>query len=106
MEKERDFYFGKLRNIELICQEKDGEDDPTLSRIIQILYATDVSSRLPTELAHTGLYYSVITLLLLELFGLLFQSEVVSSRSRDDGTHLSTFLRWTMVSNLFSRLDI
>lgn len=44
MEKERDFYFGKLRNIELICQEKEGEGDPTLQRIIDILYATDVSS--------------------------------------------------------------
>lgn len=43
MEKERDFYFGKLRNIELICQEKEGEGDPTLQRIIDILYATDVS---------------------------------------------------------------
>ncbi|CAF96172.1 unnamed protein product, partial [Tetraodon nigroviridis] len=47
MEKERDFYFGKLRNIELICQEKEGEEDATLSRIINILYATDVSSWLP-----------------------------------------------------------
>ena len=44
MEKERDFYFGKLRNIELICQEKENEEDPTLNRIIDILYATDVSS--------------------------------------------------------------
>ncbi|MBN3325131.1 MARE1 protein, partial [Atractosteus spatula] len=43
MEKERDFYFGKLRNIELICQEKEGENDPTLQRIVDILYATDVS---------------------------------------------------------------
>uniref|UniRef100_A0A8C5D0J9 Microtubule-associated protein RP/EB family member 1 n=1 Tax=Gouania willdenowi TaxID=441366 RepID=A0A8C5D0J9_GOUWI len=43
MEKERDFYFGKLRNIELICQEKEGEEDPTLQRIMEILYATDVS---------------------------------------------------------------
>ncbi|XP_048879600.1 microtubule-associated protein RP/EB family member 1-like isoform X1 [Brienomyrus brachyistius] len=41
MEKERDFYFGKLRNIELICQEKEGESDPTLQRIVDILYATD-----------------------------------------------------------------
>lgn len=44
MEKERDFYFGKLRNIELICQEKEGDEDATLSRIINILYATDVRS--------------------------------------------------------------
>ncbi|MGH0143151.1 UNVERIFIED_CONTAM: hypothetical protein FKN15_034535 [Acipenser sinensis] len=43
MEKERDFYFGKLRNIELICQEKEGESDPTLQKIVDILYATDAS---------------------------------------------------------------
>lgn len=43
MEKERDFYFGKLRNIELICQEKEGEGDPSLQKIVDILYATDVS---------------------------------------------------------------
>lgn len=43
LEKERDFYFSKLRNIELICQEKEGEADPTLQKIVDILYATDVS---------------------------------------------------------------
>lgn len=44
MEKERDFYFGKLRNIELICQEQEGESgDPTMQKIFDILYATDVS---------------------------------------------------------------
>lgn len=42
LEKERDFYFGKLRNIELICQENEGENDPVLQRIVDILYATDV----------------------------------------------------------------
>ncbi|XP_052397745.1 microtubule-associated protein RP/EB family member 1-like isoform X1 [Carassius gibelio] len=47
MEKERDFYFGKLRNIELICQEKDGEGDPTLQRIVDILYATDEGFVIP-----------------------------------------------------------
>nr|6YF5_A Chain A, Prelamin-A/C,Microtubule-associated protein RP/EB family member 1 [Homo sapiens]6YF5_B Chain B, Prelamin-A/C,Microtubule-associated protein RP/EB family member 1 [Homo sapiens]6YF5_C Chain C, Prelamin-A/C,Microtubule-associated protein RP/EB family member 1 [Homo sapiens]6YF5_D Chain D, Prelamin-A/C,Microtubule-associated protein RP/EB family member 1 [Homo sapiens] len=36
-----DFYFGKLRNIELICQENEGENDPVLQRIVDILYATD-----------------------------------------------------------------
>ncbi|KAF5890164.1 DNA (cytosine-5)-methyltransferase 3A-like isoform X2, partial [Clarias magur] len=41
LEKERNFYFGKLRNIELICQEKEGEPDPTLQKIFAILYATD-----------------------------------------------------------------
>ncbi|XP_058847006.1 microtubule-associated protein RP/EB family member 1-like isoform X2 [Acipenser ruthenus] len=52
MEKERDFYFGKLRNIELICQEKEGESDPTLQKIVDILYATDaVSNCLESETA-------------------------------------------------------
>lgn len=46
LEKERDFYFGKLRNIELICQENEGENDPVLQRIVEILYATDVSNLL------------------------------------------------------------
>uniref|UniRef100_A0A3P9I573 Microtubule-associated protein RP/EB family member 1 n=1 Tax=Oryzias latipes TaxID=8090 RepID=A0A3P9I573_ORYLA len=39
LEKERDFYFGKLRDIELICQEN--ENNPVLSKIIDILYATE-----------------------------------------------------------------
>lgn len=52
MEKERDFYFGKLRNIELICQEKEGEGDPTLQKIVDILYATDVSLALTDNKFH------------------------------------------------------
>ncbi|XP_026868560.1 microtubule-associated protein RP/EB family member 1a isoform X1 [Electrophorus electricus] len=47
LEKERDFYFGKLRNIELVCQEKEGEDDPTLKKILDILYATDEGFEVP-----------------------------------------------------------
>ncbi|XP_077395223.1 microtubule-associated protein RP/EB family member 3a isoform X4 [Festucalex cinctus] len=41
LEKERDFYFSKLRDIELICQEHESENNPVLSRIINILYATE-----------------------------------------------------------------
>ncbi|KAM4529896.1 microtubule-associated protein RP/EB family member 3-like isoform 1-T2 [Fundulus diaphanus] len=41
LEKERDFYFGKLRDIELICQDNDGENSPVLGKIIDILYATE-----------------------------------------------------------------
>ncbi|GAA6106056.1 microtubule-associated protein RP/EB family member 1a isoform X2 [Tachysurus ichikawai] len=51
LEKERDFYFGKLRNIELICQEKEGEADPTLKKIVDILYATDEGFEIPEEVA-------------------------------------------------------
>ncbi|XP_060086486.1 microtubule-associated protein RP/EB family member 1 isoform X1 [Heteronotia binoei] len=49
LEKERDFYFGKLRNIELICQENEGETDPVLQRIVEILYATDEGFVIPDE---------------------------------------------------------
>ncbi|CAL8293091.1 unnamed protein product [Boreogadus saida] len=41
LEKERDFYFSKLRDIELICQEHESETNTSLSKIIDILYATE-----------------------------------------------------------------
>ena len=41
LEKERDFYFGKLRDIEVLCQEQ--EDVPVVGKILEILYATEVS---------------------------------------------------------------
>ncbi|KAM9467597.1 microtubule-associated protein RP/EB family member 3b [Clarias gariepinus] len=41
LEKERDFYFGKLRDIELICQQHESENNPVLAKIIDILYATE-----------------------------------------------------------------
>ncbi|XP_076834428.1 microtubule-associated protein RP/EB family member 3a isoform X1 [Brachyhypopomus gauderio] len=41
LEKERDFYFSKLRDIELICQEHENENNPVLTRIVDILYATE-----------------------------------------------------------------
>ncbi|XP_033644594.1 microtubule-associated protein RP/EB family member 1-like isoform X6 [Asterias rubens] len=41
LEKERDFYFEKLRNIEVICQEGENEEIPGVKRILEILYATE-----------------------------------------------------------------
>ncbi|CAL8367187.1 unnamed protein product [Lota lota] len=48
-EKERNFYFGKLRTIEVICHDKemDGGGDPTLQKILEILYATDEGFVMP-----------------------------------------------------------
>jgi RP/EB family microtubule-associated protein len=43
LEKERDFYFGKLRDIEVMCQENDNEQNPISQKILDILYATEVS---------------------------------------------------------------
>jgi len=41
LEKERDFYFGKLRDIEVLCQENEEEQSPVIKSILDILYATD-----------------------------------------------------------------
>lgn len=42
LEKERDFYFSKLRDIELICQEHENENSPIITGIVSVLYATEV----------------------------------------------------------------
>lgn len=52
LEKERDFYFSKLRDIELICQEHENENSPIITGIVSVLYATEVSTEhaLPVRL--------------------------------------------------------
>ncbi|CAG5118894.1 unnamed protein product [Candidula unifasciata] len=39
LEKERDFYFNKLREIEVICQDNEGA--PHIKEIMDVLYATE-----------------------------------------------------------------
>ncbi|KAG5891416.1 hypothetical protein JTB14_031482 [Gonioctena quinquepunctata] len=48
LEKERDFYFGKLRDIEVMCQEcEDG--NPIIQKILEVLYATEEGFAPPDE---------------------------------------------------------
>jgi len=50
LERERDFYYNKLRDIEIICQSVDGEEKPEiLQKINDILYATEEGFSLPVE---------------------------------------------------------
>lgn len=48
LEKERDFYFGKLRDIEVMCQESD-ESNPLIQKILDVLYATEEGFAPPEE---------------------------------------------------------
>ena len=48
LEKERDFYFGKLRDIEVMCQEND-DPNPLIQKILDVLYATEEGFAPPDE---------------------------------------------------------
>jgi RP/EB family microtubule-associated protein len=41
VEKERDFYFSKLRDIEILCQQHEDQNMEIIQKIFKILYATD-----------------------------------------------------------------
>jgi len=41
VEKERDYYFSKLREVELLCQEHGEESAPFVERLMEVLYASD-----------------------------------------------------------------
>ena len=48
LERERDFYYNKLRDIEIICQSDDSEEKPAvLMKINEVLYATEEGFSLP-----------------------------------------------------------
>lgn len=41
LERERDFYYTKLREVEVLCQGHENEDVPFLQDVLAILYKTD-----------------------------------------------------------------
>lgn len=49
LEKERDFYFAKLRDIEIFCQMSELEDLPMAAAVKMILYAADAKGSALTE---------------------------------------------------------
>ena len=55
LERERDFYFGKLRDIEVLCQEAESSDLPVVKNILDILYATEVQEDEDGTMVKTGL---------------------------------------------------
>jgi len=60
LEKERDFYFAKLRDIEILVQQqteelaKGGQEDATLGEIQKILYSTEEGFEVPEGGAAQG----------------------------------------------------
>jgi len=53
LEKERNFYFGKLRTIEVLCQQDETKDAETKGKILQVLYSTEEEEKAP-EAETTG----------------------------------------------------
>ncbi|KAL5722716.1 Microtubule-associated protein RP/EB member 1B [Ranunculus cassubicifolius] len=49
LEKERDFYFAKLRDIEILCQDSELENLPMAAAIKKILYAADAKESALSE---------------------------------------------------------
>ncbi|KZT59340.1 hypothetical protein CALCODRAFT_523333 [Calocera cornea HHB12733] len=60
LEKERDFYFGKLRDIEILVQTQaealaaEGKEDETLKEIQKILYSTEDGFEVPETVEGEG----------------------------------------------------
>ncbi|CAJ0929689.1 unnamed protein product, partial [Mesorhabditis belari] len=49
LEKERDFYFSKLRQIEIVCQDNETIGNVEVSRVLNILYETEEGFAAPEE---------------------------------------------------------
>jgi len=49
LEKERDFYFSKLRDIEVLAQEHEADGGEFTQRALQVLYATEDGFAVPED---------------------------------------------------------
>uniref|UniRef100_A0AC35UH04 EB1 C-terminal domain-containing protein n=1 Tax=Rhabditophanes sp. KR3021 TaxID=114890 RepID=A0AC35UH04_9BILA len=50
LEKERDFYFSKLRQLEVLCQDNESTGSIDASKVLAILYATQEGFETPNDL--------------------------------------------------------
>merc|ERR1711881_560684 len=49
LEKERDFYFTKLRDIEVLAQEYENDGGEFVTKALQVLYATEDGFAVPDD---------------------------------------------------------
>ncbi|CAF1512148.1 unnamed protein product, partial [Adineta steineri] len=49
LEKEREFYYQKLREVEMVCQEPEHEPLPHAQKILEILYTTEEGFAQPDQ---------------------------------------------------------
>uniref|UniRef100_A0A0K0G361 Eb1 (inferred by orthology to a D. melanogaster protein) n=1 Tax=Strongyloides venezuelensis TaxID=75913 RepID=A0A0K0G361_STRVS len=49
MEKERDFYFSKLRDLEILCQDNETTGQIDVKKVLEILYATEEGFSTPDD---------------------------------------------------------
>jgi len=49
LEKERDFYFGKLRDVEVMCQENEAVGGEAVQKVLNILYQTEDGFAVPAD---------------------------------------------------------
>eukprot|EP00958_Prasinococcus_capsulatus_P004831 scaffold443_cov527-Prasinococcus_capsulatus_cf.AAC.19 len=45
MEQERDYYFNKLRDVEILCQHEAAKDKPLARAVLKILYSVDADTK-------------------------------------------------------------
>jgi len=78
LEKERDFYFSKLRDVEILCQQHESDGVPVIKQILDILYATEVMLCLFVQLfvkfvqiLYTILYYFTYNIIFSQIFKII-----------------------------------
>ncbi|KTG36315.1 hypothetical protein cypCar_00018756 [Cyprinus carpio] len=60
VEKERDFYFGKLREVELLCQEQGQDNGPFVERLMEVLYSADEQVSASTSFTANSIHSFIV----------------------------------------------